>query len=639
MAEEFTLDEIDIIDDDSGFEEFSLDEIDILEEPEIDFTPLELRGEDFPRPEEEQMDPNIAGLLGAGTALKESLPGRALGGAVGLLGEGAEAISDIAEPAISGFQEFGMESITKPLLRQLTGQELSPEADEFVASLQKAGAESVTEEFVAPGILGLGIGSFFRYGQQLFGKAVEQTKRLNVKLFEDATDQELLDTAKKLDIDLPPTATSKNAVVDKIHEYFGGAKHIKKAEKASEDIIDEWNKVSAQFGDAGTATTGKKIKDAWDNLLQARRTAASSIYDEVLSKEVLGAQGDASRTTGFIDEVLSEKNLLKGSKKIFNELKDSLSKKVIKEKPSTILGPGGAPAAVTPGRVEPITFEELRNTRTEVGALLKIKNNEFINASKANLAKLYSSLSEDMNDILRAKNATAYDRIKKADKMWSDVINISKTSAGKRIKSADSGSLVSMLTGKQNIDKLRVAKQVLDKDTFDHLRVSYVADVVQKSLDRSGNINPFKLKVGLNKAGTEVLDELLDPTSRRQLEGLVTKTKDLNKLLESTKKATRIGQASQNAESHKAIAGATAIGVGGLPAVIPVLKLFFANNMITKWVQSGTGQRFLTEGTKFTGETGRRILQAAPEIGTFGLPAATGAVTDRLLQLGENNEQ
>lgn len=418
-------------------------------------------------------------------------------------------------------------------------------------------------------------------------KLVKGTTKLT-KPFADAVNPEITKLADEAGVDLPLSAKTDSSFLKTAEAWsqkglFGGKlrNQINNAYTKLDDLAEDLTLKAV--GTTDLRGTGEAIKKGFSQFQDEFQKQKTTLYDSV-SSEVMGAQVTAESTLQALDDIIKQKSqsLTGGSNVDFY--------KALQER-------------IKSGNV---TLDQIKATRSEVGSKLR-GTDPLVTGDRATMNKLYASLSDDLDNGIRAVDATAGEALDKANAFYKSNIEKINSTVGRKILNTDPEKLVESIVKPNSETAVESLKSVIGEEAFSQVQETFFNRLFEKSLNpKTGRLDATKLQKQLSSYGDGTIKKLL---SSEQQERLTTITEQLNKLdrLEKAlKSGTKAADGSQTAFLGE-VAGMTGIALVN-PAVLAqylvgrfaASQLFsteFGRNLITGGVDLGTKPANLLQKT------------------------------------------
>lgn len=468
--------------------------------------------------------------------------------------------------------------------------------------------------------------------------------------------------AKELDISLPASAQTSSKVVQGTEAilskgFFGKNinEQIAKSRAQLQSVSDKTAETvkSAIEGHVADYVSNPKnardigttIQTGFDNLKTAAEETRSALYDAVPA-EVAQAPADFTKTLETVNSSLAKMDLSSVSpqgRTLLERLRTDLADaqpttRQIERKTmyDTVL----EPETVPPKR--PLTFENLKATRTEIGRMLGNRVDPVSTGIKSQLEGLYAALSEDMNSTVAKVSPEAKDAFDAANAANKQLMEDFNGKVAKTISNTDPEKLVDTFLKKNNVSQLETIRQVAGEEAVQSLQAAFTNKLFLNST-KDGVVSVEALKKNLAKYDPGTVETLLGSEGAgrlnktiQNLEAVETEAMAKFGKIDTVKKAlqegTKMGENSPTAFLNKynifGSGAVAAIASKNIPVLIALVSGVIGEAAANKFFTSQLGQDFLTKGIKLDGSAGKWIMKKAPRsAGT--LPEAINKASGR----------
>lgn len=257
---------------------------------------------------------------------------------------------------------------------------------------------------------------------------------------------------------------------------------------------------------------------------------------------------------------------------------------------------------------KPLTFSELKETRTAVGEAL---DREPANSS---LKRLYGALSDDMQTAVKqvgldtpfgkdaAAAAEALDKLNEGYRTGKAKIesNISQS-----IGLSNPESVAKNIIKRNSAETLKLVREMIGPERFSEVQKYFLRDILENSIKKiqkkisdsetviQSKFDVSKLKQQLTEYDLETLKELLTSEQLTELNDSIKKLEKFDVMGESLKTGQKMAEGSQTAFLTKLSAFTGALFSGHIGIAIPILMGDLALKTL---FTSKFGRRLLTEG-------------------------------------------
>ncbi len=437
--------------------------------------------------------------------------------------------------------------------------------------------------------------------------------------FKDQFDDEVVQLATQKGVDLPISAKTSSNFVKQVEaltqKSFWGGKTTQKiinarnqVDKLSEEITSELAKPVDKKG------IGEIVKGGFDKFTDNFNTTKSELYDAV-PEAISKAPASLDNTKEILAKIKERRgeSLVSPNTKFFDDLSKKITPELTDEQiflngqnVTDDLGDAVAGAAgVTPEEARELTYQTLKQTRTDIGNKIKDFNDPVSTGEKASLKSLYAALSDDLEDTMKAADPAAYELFETANTFYREGIEKINSKVGQQIKNADPEKLLDTLIKPNSESQVAMVKSVLDPDTLQNLQEGFVSKMMNESLDRKkGFVDINKLKTQMTKYGEGTMKELLEPEQYEKLQQALLDLDDVSKLQKALQRGAKPAEGSQTA--FLANTAGTLAGLFANPAVATAYVL--GSGALVKGLESKLGQKLLGEGAGELSEIGGQKL-------------------------------
>jgi hypothetical protein len=447
---------------------------------------------------------------------------------------------------------------------------------------------------------------------KLTGKALQNASEgRGIAPFAGSVDREAVEAAQRQGVQLPASALSDSKVVPLIEKtaeksLIGGGKITEMVEQAGtrlNQVADDLVRVTGESPDM--TAVGKKIQTGFQKYQDDFDTLSGQLYD-AFDEKLGNPTASFEKTKQALESIIRQKKKSldpKAAQEVayYEKALANITKKQggTATRESAILGADGKPIPVEVTTPNTAKFNNLKQTRTDVGRQLKNRLDPFTTGDKANLEAVYAALSEDMNRTVNAIDPALGSELEKATNFFREGLEKMNSAYGKKIAQfADQPDkiLPAIISPSTSVEDIPRIYEVIGKENVPAVQSAFLDNFFKDARGTSDIFQPTGITRQINKYGDETLKAVLTPEQYKVV-------KDLETLSKSLGKGSKIGEGSQTAFLAKTAA------IFGSTFANPVLafKLFVGDALFNKFITSSAGQKFLTEGLELTGETGRKV--------------------------------
>lgn len=415
------------------------------------------------------------------------------------------------------------------------------------------------------------------------------------------------EAAERLGVELPASAVTTSPVVPLIEgleakSLFGGrvAEVIQNAKTSLNRISDEV--VKSIGGSTDASITGKGILRGADNFRDTFIKRKDELYG-VFEAEAKTMPAVLDSTESALQEIVTMKRSVIGGAKDVKAFEKKLFE-TLQAKADFLMTPEGIRPATK------FTFENLKQTRSEIGRQLKSRTDPFVTGNKALLEKLYAALSDDMDATAIARHPELRDAIREANQFYREGLEKMNSAYGRKIaqfRNQPDKILPAIISPTTSVEDIPRIFELVGQQNVSSIRATLLQRMFKSARGTNEFFTPAGLTRELNKLGEPKIRAIFEP---QQVQAI----KDIEIVAKSFARFGRIAEGSQTAFILKIVAPLAALSINWTV----LLKLLVGDFAFNKFISSVAGQKFLREGFTLTGETGRRIQRAAPTVGATG---------------------
>ena len=451
--------------------------------------------------------------------------------------------------------------------------------------------------------------------------------KIKIAPFASKVDKGVQEAAQRQGIELPASAQSRSRVVPVIESVEGKSLFGGRIPEMLDSANLRLNKIAddlvTQTGESGDLViTGQKIEKGANDFRTAWFEEKNKLYQA--AEKQLKAQPLVIRpeqSLRLLRAVIAEKTLARAATPAVSDLKffkeqlkllENPTKKVrqadgtIKEVPTTL--------SVNQMRA---AIKELNNRINSFSA------DPVITGNRGLWKKLVTTMSEDLDTVIARNNPELGDALEKANQFYQDGLNRLNSSYGDKITSLAQQPdkiLPAILNPQTSIEDIPRIFVLAGEDSTNAIRASTLKQIFDKAKNADGQFTPQGLTREMNKLGDGKIQAILTPEQFSALS-------DLREITNSLGKVEKVLSGSQTAFIGRLIASLGGIFVNPMMA----LKFIIGDQVFSTFISSKAGQKFLLEGTQFTGQTGRNIQSSTEALRGIGRGAfQMGRLEDEL---------
>lgn len=389
-------------------------------------------------------------------------------------------------------------------------------------------------------------------------------------------------------------------------------------------------------------TLGTMIKKGFDDFQSNFELDKNKLYDQFQNMPITGGENLPGGVGGTIKDIPA-----------FTQNTLTTLQKIIQQEGASLVGNGGTKfyqdildklqgtdstitgfaqkynipmeAIQNAGLNPEMTFETLKQTRSDVGNLLHNYADPFAVGNKARLGDLYASLSNDMDATVEAvagKDSPLVTAMNTANDFYKSGINKINSKLGRMIDSATPEKIVSNFVKPNNATNLSDLSTLVGPDIMSQVGASFIKTMIDKATDvNTGDFNIAKFRTALSKFDEPTMKALLTPEQGTALADALDKLENSQDLQTALKAGVKMAEGSQTAMLQNI--GNTLTKFGQL--VGPAAFGFFTHNYLLaaggilgetvfpRLLESAWAKKWLTTG--FNTPIGKMVEQAAPYMG------------------------
>ena len=307
---------------------------------------------------------------------------------------------------------------------------------------------------------------------------------------------------------------------------------------------------------------GQEIKDGFNKFKTNFDNTKEALYNEVLP-QAKGKTAIVDKTKEVLQDIIKQKQAALG-------VADPGEIKEFQRILSSIDG-------------KQVNFENLRAMRTEIGKMKTARG------FAPELKRLYSALSEDLDNTAKAINPETAKKIAEADAFYKENIQKIQSSIGKSVLKSNPENIVKNIVKPNNVTNLRLLKTLVGEDSFQYIGSSFMTDSIKNAM-KNGEFDLNKFKRIITKYDEPTLKEILTPEQFDNLQEVIRANDDVQLVSDALKRGSRLG-----------LTG-TAIQLG---KGMEMVKLFFSKPLyllgslvgekaLSEFLISPEGRKFIT---------------------------------------------
>jgi hypothetical protein len=455
---------------------------------------------------------------------------------------------------------------------------------------------------------------------KLVGKGVQSTGETVAKFmagpFANKIDLPVIEASQRLGVKLPASAKSISKIVPQLEaleakSIFGGKipELVKNSQIQLNNIADRIIKATNQLPDL--SLTGKSIIEGMNNFREVFNKTKDLLYQSVEKAKNLKAS--TNYTEEALESIIKNKEAVLGGTSDLKFFRDKLQS-ILNNKVDFI---AGKELQIS----EKLTFNNLKQTRTDIGQKLASRFDPFVTGNKAILEKLYAALSKDLDITAMQNNPSLAQQIQEANTFYSQGLEKLNSAYGKKIYSLRNQSdkiVPALFNSATSIEDIPRIFEIIGKENIPAVQSSLLEQLFKKAQNADGNFTPTGLTREMNKLGKEKLQIIFSPEQYQALNDIETVAKSFEKL-------GKITEGSQTAFLVRILGPIGTFGINPEKWARWILgEKFFA-----KFIASPTGQQWLLTGKGAGGGVGKYMQRFGKRTPS---PIQTGFQTGRIQQ-------
>lgn len=531
--------------------------------------------------------PGSPGILGT--------PGKVVRASIGALGRvGGEVLKQAGTNAINDIENLNNPNYVPSLMdKNVANQNLNDLRDQAVIGV---GSEVVGEFLIGPAFEKFAspiLGGLFKRGAGVANKALAP--------FKNQVNKEVVDLAAKKGVDLPVSAKTSSNFVKQTEawvqkSFFGGGvtKKVIAAREAVEGLAKTITDELAKPLDK--KSVGQIVKEGFGQFEESFTKTKTELYDAI-PKAVYKAEAVTDSTKRLLQDIADRRgeSLVPNEAGFFETLSEKLG-------------------------AENLTFNNLKQTRTDILKKLANFNDPVATGNKADLKGLVSALSDDIEETVRRLDPDAYALLDQANSFYREGLSKVNSKIGQQIKNATPEKLLDTLLKPNSETDIALVKDILGDKGIRELQEGFTSKLYNDAVNnRTQLLDINKLRTQINKYGEASIKELLGEEGFVRLNQTVADLADIETLNKAINRGVKPAEGSQTAFLLNAIGtlqGTAAAFFFNPAAAIGGATIWTGGQLgLTKLVMSESGQKWLTEGLgELTKTSGAKLNQPIEEV-------------------------
>jgi len=379
-----------------------------------------------------------------------------------------------------------------------------------------------------------------------------------------------LATEKGVDLPISSQTTSEIIKTGEAITSKGlfGRKIVQKVDDAKKALGDMATEITERYTkDIDVKDVGKIVKKGFDEYEDAFRVKKTELYDAV-PDEISKVPALYDNTLTALDEVIASKKgaLVKTTVSFYEGLKKRIE------------------------GVRGITYDNLKKTRTEIGKKLK-SFDPMATGDKASMAKVYASLSDDLDQTIRSFDPGIASQIDEANAFFREGINKINSKLGKSLTRVDPEKIVDVLVKPNSETTITRFKELIGEDGIARVQEAWVSKIMNQA-KRGDVIDLGKLKTLMGRYGDSTIKALLTDAQYENFTRLITELEDLDKLQKAILGGRKIAEGSQTGFINRRSVEMLGLAIKPSAAIKAILGEFALSKIFT----TNFGKKLLTTG-------------------------------------------
>ncbi|MAH46235.1 hypothetical protein CMI37_10420 [Candidatus Pacearchaeota archaeon] len=278
---------------------------------------------------------------------------------------------------------------------------------------------------------------------------------------------------------------------------------------------------------------------------------------------------------------------------------------------------------------KPLTFENVKQTRTELGRMLK-SGDPFVTGNQGLLKRLYASLSDDLDATALATRPELSPILQEANKVYREGLQLMNSEFGRKIqkfKNQPDKILPAIITPAMSSEDIPRIFELIGPDNVPNVQAAVLEDIFSKAKSKATEgFTPTGITTQVNKYG-EKLTTLLDAEQFKAL-------KDIETVSKKFAKGAKIAEGSQTAFLGRIFGEMSLLFVNPWLAA----KTIFGDAVFSKFVTSKAGQDLLTTGVGLSPGTARALERGGRVVETIAPRGRDAFQVRRAVRVSENEQ-
>ena len=428
-------------------------------------------------------------------------------------------------------------------------------------------------------------------------KAVGGAVKTIAQPFAKSVQPQVIKASKELGIateKIPASVVSKSPAVRSLEALSSRGLFGQRALERIEDFGEELTSKADDLVNKSARTLdksviGQDVINAFDDAEKTWYQTKNALYEQVvkdMKKQGQNIPVDTSDAITFLDNVIEDKTRAK------NVLGKSTGLKEL--------------TTIRNNLMKPQTADKIYSTIKELNEQLSNWNDPITTGNSSKLKYIRQSLSNSLDDTLKATNPDMYDNIKRANDYYSTNIQKLNSTFGKtieRLKTQPTVIVDKIINPKTSVEHIQNIKDILQPEVYRDVQGFMLDKLLKHSKNTDGQFVSNKLsKILHNTYGDDKLSVIFTPEQLKSVYNIET-------LAKAYQGGQRIASGSQTAFLTRLMAEIVSVATNPIGA----LKAIMGDATASSFINSPSGQRLLTTGSKRL----TRVAETIPKVQRF----------------------
>lgn len=541
------------------------------------------------------------------TAMMGPTAGKAARTGIGALGRvGGEVLNQAGSGLVDDLENWNNPNYIPSLMdKNRASQNLKDLRNEAVIGL---GSEAVGEFLIGP--------AFEKYASPILGGLFKRgTGAVNKALapFKNQVNKEVVGLAAEKGVDLPVSAKTSSNFVKQIEAWsqrsFFGEKTTQKIISAKESVEGLAKTMTDDLAKPlDKKSVGQIVKEGFAKFEESFTKTKTELYNQV-PKAVYKAEAVTTETTKVLDTITQRRgqSLAPNQAGFYKNISTQINEATTNKQQLDFFESLGQNL-----KKQGLTFENLKQTRTDLLNKLKNFNDPVATGNKADLKALVAALSDDIEQTVKRLDPDAYALFDQANTFYREGLEKVNSKIGQQIKNASPEKLLDTLLKPNSETDIALVKDVLDEKAVNELKENFVTKLYNDAINnRTQLLDINKMRTQIKKYGEASIKELIGEEGFARLNQTMADLADIETLNKAINRGVKPAEGSQTAFLMNTI---LSIGTYAFNPKLLAGKLGIEYG-ISKLVTTEAGQRWLTEGLgELAEKSGASLNQPIEEI-------------------------